>query len=724
MTQSTKIFSRRDFIKVAGMTGSVLALGFAIGCEGKKEGVLTSLASFDPATAKEFTPFILIDSKGTILIYNHKPEMGQGTFQSMPLIVAEELGVTLDQVVVQNTVVDKRFGNMSVGGSYSVRGSWKQLREAGAAARQMLIEAAAAQWKVNATECDTQDGKVIHTASGKSATFGELVTAAAQLPVPKEVKLRDPSTFRVIGKSVRRPDIINKVNGTAQFGIDVKLPGMLYASIERSPVFHGKVKSFDDSETRKVPGVKFVQVVERNVGLNKAYGVAVLADNYFAAYQGRLALKVEWDNAGVELTDSDKLYERFRNLTRTEGMVAHKSGDFAKAYAQGAKKVEALYELPFASHAPMEPQNAVAHVTDTSCEVWAPTQVPDEAFDHLVKFTGLPPDSVKMHFTFLGGGFGRRLLDDYISEAAFLSKSVKAPVKVIWTREDDMTIGPFRPGTVSALKASLDAQGNPLALQHKVVAPSIMYSLFGAQDPNHKEDSGAMEGIADSPYEIPNVSHHNIYAETSVPILWWRSVYSATTAFAHECFIDEMAHAAGKDPIDFRLGMINKNTKMKNLLLSLREKSGWDKPLPEGWAKGVAIWQFFAGQAGHVVYVSKQGNGVKVERVVAVIDCGLVVNPDNVKPQVEGGSIMALSAAVKDETTFKNGMTVQKNFNTYRMSRINDSPPVEVHMMPGGSEPEGVGEPGLPPLAPALGNAIFALTGKRHRKLPIDLGAV
>ncbi len=718
--------NRRNFIRLSGMTGAVLTIGFYLGCKnGKDKAVLQNMSHVDLLSATELSPFIMIDTKGNVALIVHKPEMGQGTFQSMPLIVAEELGVTLDQVTIKPAVVNKKYGDMSVGGSNSVRGSWILLRKAGAAAREMLVAVAAKRWNVAADGCKVENGFVIQTDGKEQFSFGELVEEASKLPVPKEPKLKDSSAFTMIGKSVARPDIPLKVEGKAHFGIDTILPGMLYASVERCPIFYGKVKSFDDKETKKVHGVKHVLIAERKSGKNMYYGVAVVADNYYAAVQGRKALKVEWDTAGLPLESTENIYKRFNELAKSNGVVVTNSGDFEKAYNSSAKQIEAIYELPFAAHAPMEPQNTVAHVTADKCEIWTPTQIPDGAVGTLKEYLKMPEDKIELHFTMLGGGFGRRLFDDYITEAAYISKQVKAPVKVLWKREDDMTMGPFRPGTLSSLRGGIDASGKVVALQHKVVAPSIMYNQFGATNENKKEDEGAMEGIKDNWYDIPNVLNHNIYAEVNVPLGWWRSVYSSTIAFAHEGFIDELAHLAQKDPLDFRLGLINKNTRVKNLLTHLREVSEWDKPLPAGWGKGVAVWQFFAGQAGHVIYVSKKdGGGIKIERAIAVIDCGLAVNPDNVKAQVEGGTIMALTAAVKNEITFSEGRAVQTNFDSYQMLRMNEAPRVEVYIYPSKEEPGGVGEPGLPPAAPALANAIFAATGKRIRKLPFDLNKI
>jgi isoquinoline 1-oxidoreductase beta subunit len=725
--KASQTLNRRNFLQLTGGTGAMLVLGFSFTDCTRKESQTATLAnlSADAALGKELNPFIVINADGKITLMAHKPEMGQGTWQSMPLIVAEELEVSLDQVQIKMAKAEKKYGDMSVGGSYSVRGSWENLRKAGAAAREMLTQAAADTWQVPVAECYAREGKVYHKGFDKSLAYGALVEAASGLPVPKEPKLKDPKDFRLVGKSVTRPDIPMKVNGTAQFGIDVKIPGMLYASVLRSPVFHGKIKKIDDTETKKIAGVKQVLQTERKLSKNIYQGVAVLADNYWAALQGKKALQVTWDNGDYEKLNTERMYAKFRELAQTDGHVDKKAGDFAGSFTAAAKKLEAVYELPFAAHAPMEPQNCVAHVQGDTIEIWAPTQIPDSAKKELAEYLKVPEENITLHITFLGGGFGRRLFADAIMEAAYLSKQANAPVKVLWTREDDMTGGPFRPGTLSSFKGGLDATGKVVALQHKVVAPSINDNQFGSKDPARREDEGAMEGIRESAYEIPNISFHNIFAETPVPIGWWRAVYSTTTAFAHECFIDELAHAAGQDPLAFRMGMITKHTRMKNLYAFLRDKSGWDKPLPNGWGKGVAAWEFFAGRAGHVVFVSKKaGGGVQIEKIVAAIDCGTAVNPDNVKSQVEGATVMALMAALRDAITFENGAAKQTNFHDYRLMRLSETPPIEVHIVPSTDKPDGVGEPGLPPLAPALANAVFAATGKRIRKLPFDMDAV
>ncbi len=715
--------SRREFFKLSGTTGAVLALGYMFPF-GSRGAILKNLSDKSAFTA-DLTPFIIIDSAGTITLMLHKPEMGQGTFESMPAILADELEVTFDQVTIKPALADRnKYGSMTVGGSNSVRGSWMMLRNAGAAAREMLTAAAAKTWNVPERECYAKEGRIYHKATNKSAGYGELVEAASKLSVPKTPKLKDPKDFYLIGKSLPRPDVPSKVDGTAVFGLDLKIPGMLYASVEHCPVFRGKIKSFDDTAAKKVPGVKYVLASERYAHRNLLHGVAVLSDNYYAALQGRKALKIDWDYGKFADADSKKLYEGLHELAKTEGKIAKQQGDFEGAFDKASRKLEAIYDLPFASHAPIEPQNAVAYVQGNKCEIWAPTQVPDGAQRAVANLLNIPVDNVILHFSLMGGAFGRRLVPDTITEAVLLSKKVGAPVKVIWTREDDMTQGPFRPGTVSSLRGGLDESGNLVAFQHKIVAPSISYTMYADPNTQDKEDRGAVSGIADSPYEIPNLKINNIYAESPVAISAWRSVYASTTSFAQESFIDELARGAGKDPLQFRIDLIHENTRMRNLYQFLGEKSGWSKSLPDGWGKGVAAIEFFAGRAGHVVFVSKKGSGVKIERIVAAIDCGTVVNPDNIKAQLEGAAVMALTAAIKDEITINNGRVMETNYDTYRILRINEIPPIEVYIVPNPIKPDGVGEPGIPTLAPALGNAIFDATGKRVRKLPFNINRV
>ncbi len=712
--------SRRNFLKISGLTSTAFILG--IYANDKKNPAIVNMSGLEGPP--ELTPYIIIEKSGQITIMSPRPEMGQGTFQSLPGIIADELEVSLDQVMIKVTSGEKQFGRQSAGGSSSVRGNFTLLRKAGASAREMLVKAASEQWKVPAEECYAENAKIFHRPTGKSFTYGELAEAASKFDVPKEPKLKDPKDFKIIGKSIARPDIKLKVCGKAVFGIDIEVPGMVYASVERCPVFGSKLISYDDAETKKVKGVQQVVKTERVVFSKTKYdSIAVVADNYWAAWQGRKALKTQWDYQGFDKFNSDGYEQKLRELAKTDGLTVHNSGDFDKAYNESPVKLEAFYETPMVSHSTMEPMNCVAHwKDDNTIEVWVSSQGPSLIKGELSKTLGVPEDNIKVNITFNGGGFGRRLQSDFASEAASISKAVGKPVKVIWTREDDTQLGPFRPMTFSAMKGAIDADNKAIAFQHKVISPSLSASRNANFDTS-KPDNSMIEGISEQKYEIPNMKNQYVYSEFHIPISAWRSVTSSTLAFAHECFIDEMAVKAKKDPLTFRLDMLTKESDTKKVLQKIKEISGWDKPLPKGWGRGVAQYEFFAGLCAQVVEVSTKSNGtIKVEKVYAVIDLGTVVNPDNVQAQVEGGIVMGLVAATKDGIRFENGKTVQTNFNNNRMLRINEMPVIEVHIIAdGGPVIKGVGEPGLPPLAPALCNAIYAATGRRIRKLPVDI---
>ncbi|GAB2523350.1 xanthine dehydrogenase family protein molybdopterin-binding subunit [Spirosoma aerophilum] len=722
--------SRRGFLKAAGLSGAAFALGFGAADTFASPILnLSGTAALPLAESVELTPYILIDKSGHITLMNPRPEIGQGTFQSIPALIAEELEVALDKVTIRQTGGENKYGGMwsqAVGGSGSVRGGYMQMRKVGASAREMLRQAASQQWNVPTAECYAENATIIHKPTGKKLTYGQLAEVAAKLPVPKEPTLKDPKQFTILGKSTARPDVPMKVSGQAMFGIDAKVPGMVYASVERCPVLGSKLVSFDASQALKVKGVQKAVKVERVVGKNRYEGVAIIADNYWAALQGRKALKVTWDHNGFDTFNSTAFEKNLRELAKTDGVQGHNTGDFDKTFADAPNKLEALYETPVVSHSTMEPMNALAHYKpDGKVELWVSSQGGDLARNDVAKVLNVKPDDITVHILFNGGGFGRRITQDFATEAATLSKLVGKPVKVIWTREDDTQLGPFRPMTFSAMRGALSADGKAVALQHKVISPSIDATMNETYDKT-KADDTMLEGTGDQKYEIPNLNTRYVFAETHVPLTYWRSVTSSTLAFSHECFIDEMAHKAGQDPMAFRLAMLTKDTDAKRLLTKLKEVSGWDTPLPAGKGRGVAQWEFFAGLAGQVVEVSKDKNGgVKVDKVYCVIDLGTVVNPDTVKAQMEGSIAMALTAATKDGITFEKGQVVQKNFDANRMLRINEMPTVEVHILTeGGPTIKGVGEPGLPPLAPALANAVFAATGKRIRRLPFDLEKV
>lgn len=711
---------RRDFLKFTGLSATAFILGIP-SIKADEPALISNLSNLEDAF--NLNPYVLIERSGKITLFNTKPEMGQGTYQSIPAIIAEELELSPGQYTVQQTGGEKRFGPLQFsGGSYSVRGSYQDLRKVGAAAREMLLTAAARQWNVPESECYAQDAKIFHRPSGKSLGYGELVETASKLDAPQNPRLKDPADFKMLGKSVQRADIPLKISGRAVFGIDVEVPGMVYASVERCPVFGAALKGFDKKMALKVAGVEQVLEVVREYGTYKSTGVAVVAKNYWAALKGRKALKVEWDFKGNDKFNSTDYAQSLRELAKTEGLVDHTSGDFDKVYAETNQKLEALYETPFVSHSPLEAMNCTAHWKDEkTLEVWASTQVPGDVMETLRGRFGLKEENVTVHTCFNGGGFGRRLALDFILEAVDLAKTIKKPVKVLWTREDDTQQGPFRPLTFSALKGALSSDGKLLALQHKVISPTVSAFLEPERDKS-KPDGTMTEGISSQAYEIPNMKNLFVLADVHIPLGYWRSVTSSTLAFAHECFIDELAHQAGKDPLQFRMDMLTKDSDTKRVLQKLREVSGWDKPLPPGRGRGIAQWDFFAGLAGHVVEVSKTSdNAVKIDKVYAVIDLGTVVNPDNVKAQVEGGIVMGITAAIKNGITFANGQTEQSNFHDNPIMRMSEMPQIEVHILAeGGDKIKGVGEPGLPPVAAALANAVFAATGKRIRKLPFD----
>ncbi len=715
---------RRDFLKTAGLTGAAFALGLsAVRSAGIADVLNLSGAATAPAS---LTPYILIEPSGQITIMNPKPEIGQGTYQSIPSLIAEELEVSLDTVIIKPTGGEAAFGGQVVGGSSSIRGSYTRLRKVGASAREMLLQAAGQQWNVPVAECMAENGTIIHKPSGKKLTYGQLAETAAKLPVPTNPTLKDPKDFKILGKNTPRPDVPMKSSGQAMFGIDAKTPGMVYASVARCAVIGSKLVGFDAAASLKIKGVQQAVTVERVLGKNRYEGVAIIADTYWAAKQGRDALKITWDHQGFDAFNTADYEKKLRDLARTDGVQGHNSGEFDKVFAESSAQVEAFYETPMVSHSTMEPMNALAHwQPGDKVEVWVSSQGPDLTKGEMARVLGIPQDNVTVHIMFNGGGFGRRLSQDFATEAALLSKAVGKPVKVVWTREDDTQLGPFRPMTFSAMRGALSADGKAVALQHKVISPSIDATMREKYDQT-KADGTMIEGTDEQKYEIANLNTRYVFADLHIPLTYWRAVTSTTLAFAHECFIDEMAVKAGQDPMAFRLAMLTKNSDTKRVLTKLREVSNWDKPLPSGWGRGVAQWEFFAGLAAQVVEVSKlPGGGVKVEKVYCVIDLGTVVNPDMVKAQTEGCIAMALTAANKDGITFVNGRSVQANFDTNQMLRINEMPKIEVHILAeGGPVIKGVGEPGLPPLAPALGNAVFAAIGKRVRKLPFDLAKV
>jgi isoquinoline 1-oxidoreductase beta subunit len=718
---SVKQLSRRSFIKNAGGAGIALWLG--ISSKGFAE------KTRDLNTAKNFTPFILVESNGKITIYNIRPEMGQGTFQSVPAVIAEEFEVSLDQVTIKQTNGEKEFGpQQRAGGSASIRTGYNDLRKIGASAKAVFLTAASKKWNVSEDECYAENGKIFHKRSKRSFSYGELIEEASTLELPKEPKLKDAKDFKIIGKQKHRPDVPLKTNGSAEFGIDVQVPGMLYATVERCPVIGGTLKSFDAGDALNVRGVEKVVDVERIMGRYHSVGVAVIGNSYWTVMQARKKLKIEWDTKGFETFSTAAYEEHLRELAKQDGMPDKNIGSVDTLNLQPQNTIEAFYETPMVAHHALEPMNCVAQVQGDKVELWTSSQVHStitgSGANDLHKFIGFAPDKIKLHAKFIGGGFGRRLNIDYVIEAVNIAKQINKPVKLIWSREDTTQYGPYRPMTFSQLKGGFSDDGKLVAFQHKVISPSYSEAMRPEYDKT-KVDATMVEGIGEQAYEIPNIKTSWVKADFHIPVAAWRSVTSSTLSFPHECFIDELAYKAKKDPLDFRLSLLTKDSDLKKVLLKLREFSNWDKPLPQNKARGVAQWEFFAGLCAQVVEVIYNADkSIKVDKVYAVIDLGEVVNPDNVKNQVEGGVVMALGAATKPGITLENGEVQQHNFYDSPLIRINEAPDVEVLILAEGGKIKGVGEPGVPPFAPALANAIFAATGKRIRKMPFDINNI
>lgn len=713
---SPPLAGRRAFLKGAAAASAGLVVGF----------YLPARVGVAAATAKEdaFAPnaFVRIASDNTVTVIAKHIEFGQGTYTGLATVLADELDADWKQVRVESAPADaSRYNNLSwgptqgTGGSSSIANSWEQLRKAGATARAMLVEAAAKDWGVPAAEIAVAKGVVSHVGTGRSATFGALADKAAVLPPPADVALKDPRRFTLIGKRVPRQDSVAKTNGTALFTLDVKRSGMLTAVIARPPRFGATVKSFDTTPAKAVKGVVDVVAVPQ--------GVAVLAANTWAAIKGRAALTVEWDDSKAEKRSTDQVMAEYQALAETPGVRVRADGDAEAAIKGAATVLEAAYEFPFLAHAPMEPVNCVAELSADKCEIWTGSQL--QTVDQLVaaRIAGLKPEQVVVHTLFAGGSFGRRATPDadMVGEAVAIAKAIggRAPVKLVWTREDDIQGGRYRPMYYHRLRAGLDANGAIVGWQHRIVGQSILKGTpFGGMVKDGI-DATSVEGAANLPYAIPNLSLDLHTTEVGVPVLWWRSVGSTHTAYATEHFLDELARAGGKDPVEFRLAMLKGHPRHAGVLKLAAEKATWGSNLPAGRFRGVAVHESFNTVVAQVAEVSIRDDGtVKVERVVCAVDCGIAVNPDQVKAQMEGGIGYGLGAALRNAITLTEGRVDQSNFNDYEPLRIDDMPVVEVHIAPSAAAPTGVGEPGTPVIAPAVANAILAATGKPVRRLP------
>jgi isoquinoline 1-oxidoreductase subunit beta len=708
---------RREFLKFSLAASSGLLIGLCI-----PGGSKDAIGQEQPRGGFMPNAFVRIgaDEKITVIV-NHS-EMGQGVYTSLPMLLAEELDADWNNISYESAPVDPKynhpvFGMQMTGGSTSVASGFDQYRKAGAAARAMLLAAAAQRWNADPSTLRTQSGTVLD-GNNRKLTYGQLAEAAAKMPPPAEAKLKDPKSFTIVGKPEKRLDTGPKVNGKAIFGIDVQQPGMLTAVVARGRVFGAKMKSFDDSRARGMPGVRKIATVPS--------GVVVIADTFWQAKTARDALRVDWDEGTMSDFSTVELMRRYRETAKSLGKSVRRDGDPDAELAKAEKKIEAVYEVPYLPHAMMEPLNCAVDLRADSCEIWTGTQFQTVDRARAAQVAGLPPEKVQIHTTFLGGGFGRRAnpQSDFVVEATHIAKVAGAPVKIVWTREDDMQGGFYRPAFVHAIAGSVDANGNAMSWRSRLVGQSIMAGtlfedIMGLKQKGY--DPASVEGADDLPYEIPNLAIESHQGEAGVPVQWWRSVGHSHTGFATECFIDELATLAGKDPYEFRRTLLKKHPRHLRVLELAAEKAGWGKPLPKGRSRGIAVHFSFESYNAQVAEVSVTDGKVRVHRIVSALDCGRYVNPGILAAQLEGGAIFAASAALYQELTFENGRLQQTNFHSFPVVRMNDCPAIETYLVESEEKSGGAGEPGVPCTAPAIANAIFAATGKRIRKLPIRM---
>jgi isoquinoline 1-oxidoreductase subunit beta len=709
--------SRRSFVVVIASAGGGLLLGCRVGDRLQGKSSISAAATEPPVFAPN--AFVRIGRDGQVTMIVAQVEMGQGMYTSMPMLIAEELDVPLDQVRVEHAPPDDKLyanplvGFQMTGASSSVKMLYEPLRKAGATARMMLVAAAAQRWNVDPAACRAAKGMVTHPPTGKKLSYGELADAAAKLPVPAEVTLKDPKDFTLIGTPAKRLDSPEKVNGTAMYSIDVRLPGLKFATLAASPVIGGKVASLDESKAKTIPGVR--QIV------NLGDLVAVVGDHMWAAKQGLAALAIRWDDGPNGKVTTDDVVKGLDAASRKPGVVARNQNLPFSGRPGGVRRIEAIYSAPFLAHATMEPVNCTVHVRKDGCEVWTGSQVLTRVQATAAKVTGLPLEKVVVHNHLLGGGFGRRLEVDFETQAVRIAKEVEGPVKVVWTREEDIQHDVYRPYYYDRISAQLDSRGKPVAWNHRLVGPSIL-ARWAPPAFQHGLDGDAIDGANTLLYDIPSIRVE--YVRHEEPVLntgFWRGVGPTHNIFVIESFIDELAAAAKQDPVEYRRALLSKAPRAL-AVLDLAAKAGdWGKPLPPGYGRGVSLlysgWDSYLAEVAEVE-VSKSGE-VRVHRVVCAVDCGTVVNPDTVKAQIEGGIVFGISGALWGEITLKHGRVEQSNFNNYRLLRINETPAIEVHLVRNDEKPGGIGEPGTAVTAPALANAVFAATGKRIRKLPL-----
>ena len=706
--------SRRGFLAASAAAGGGLILSLTL-----------PFARSEAAGPEDFAPnaFIRIGNDGQVVLTMPYVEMGQGTYTSVPMLIAEELDVSLKQVRLEHAPPNQKLyanpllGVQATGNSNAMRGAWKQLREAGATARTMLVAAAAKRWDVDANSCRAQDGEVTHAPTGRRLSYGELASDAATMPVPASVALKSPDEFKLIGTPVKRLDAPAKVNGNAVYGIDVRPPGVKIATLAQSPVFGGRVKSLDETAAKAVKGVRQI------VRLDDA--VAVVADHMGAAKKGLAALNIEWDDGQHANLTTDEIAHQLDQATLGPGAVAQSIGDAEKAMASAATKIESIYQVPFLAHATMEPMNCTVHFRNDECEIWIGSQALARVQTMAAKAAGLPVEKVIVHNHLLGGGFGRRLEADGAVRAVEIAKHVDGPVKVVWTREEDIQHDMYRPYWFDRISAGLDDKGRPVAWNHRFAGSSVIARWL---PPGFKNglDPDSTEGAIDLVYDLANFHVEYVRVEPpGIPTAFWRSVGPSHNVFVTESFIDEMAAAAKQDAVAYRRSLLDKSPRAKAVLDLAAAKAGWGEALPKGRGRGVSLQFVFGSYLAQVaeVEVAKEGT-VRVRRVVCAIDCGTAVNPDTVQAQLQSGIMFGVTAALYGEITLKNGRVEQSNFDNYQILRMNEAPAIEVHIVKSREPPGGMGETGTSAIVPAIANAIFAATGKRLRKMPVDSGVL
>ncbi len=717
--------NRRAFLKfsasVAAMAGGGLMLGFSMPAQSQGDARKSVIGGDGVETPQNgvFAPnaFVQIDTAGKVTLIVPKVEMGQGVYTSIPMLIAEELEVPLDSVTIDHAppneqlFTDPLLGGQLTGGSTSIRYAWEPMRRAGATARVLLINAAAQQWQVDPASCHAENGQVIHADTKRSIAYGQLVDAAAKLAVPQNVPLKSPKDFKLIGTQAKRLDSPEKVDGSAMFGLDVRLPDMVYAAIVNCPVFGGTLAGVDDTAAKKIPGVRQIVKIDN--------GVAVIGDHTWAAKRGAAALKITWNEGEGATVSMKTLVDDMEKASQGNGAVARKDGDVNNAFAQAKTRVDAVYQQPFLAHATMEPVNCTVHVKPDSCEIWVGTQVPTRARDAGAKVTGLSPDKIVVHNFLLGGGFGRRLEFDMVTQAVKVAKQLNVPVKVVWTREEDIQHDMYRPYYYDKISAGLDANGKPVAWQHRIVGSSIL-ARFAPPAVKNGVDPDAVEVAADLPYDLPNQLIDYVRQEPrAIPTAFWRGVGPTRGAFVVESFIDELATQAKIDPVKYRQDLLGKSPRALNVLNVATQAAGWGTAMPKGQGRGVSVMHAFGSFFSMVADVSVDQGEVRVNRVVCAVDCGMVVNPNTVEAQIQGGIIFAITAALYSEITIDRGRVQQNNFTDYRILRIHETPTIDVHIVKSSEAPGGIGEPGTAAAQPAIANAIYAATGKRLRHLPV-----